>query len=104
MRRFRGHALECRFFRRGTDVWPDAPGLEGISRQLLKRGMCTLGIETVTQRIAVADIRGFSSAFLTHSSCTAVPIASIDATAFTVDAALLTTLDAVAATLLWERI
>ena len=92
------------FFDGERIVWPDAPALDGISMQLLKRGLQAQGIETVTRRVGITEVGAFRSAFFTNSSCTAVPIASIDATGFVVDAKLMDTLDACMAANPWQRI
>ncbi|MEO7062776.1 MAG: aminotransferase class IV family protein [Dokdonella sp.] len=81
------------FFDGERFVWPDAPALDGVSMQLLKRGMLARGIESVTRRIGIADIGALRSAFFTNSSSTAVPIASIDSTRFVVDQRVRDTLD-----------
>lgn len=92
------------FFDGERFVWPDAPALDGISMQLLKRGMLARGIESVTRSVRVADIGTLRSAFFTNSSTSAVPIASIDSTCFVVDHGMLGTLDACMASNPLQRI
>lgn len=92
------------FFDGTRVVWPAAPALNGISMQLLKRGLHAQGIQSITRRIGIADIGEFRSAFLTNSSSTAVPIVSIDATQFVVDSDLLAMLDASMAIHPWQRV
>lgn len=76
------------FFDGTRVVWPDAPALDGISMQLLKAGLQVLGVESTSRRIGLDEIAGFHSAFFTNSSCTAMPIACIDATPFVDDPSL----------------
>ena len=69
-------------------VWPAAPMLAGISMQLLQAGLRESGIASTAERIALADIDAFRSAFLTNSSCAVLPVESIDGVRFAIDAKL----------------
>ena len=65
-------------------VWPSAPGLRGITMQLLDRGLREQGIETVTGPILRDHLAGFRSAFMVNSGSVGPLIASIDAQRFDV--------------------
>ena len=63
----------------GTQVvWPEAPMLPGITMQLLRRGLNTLGIPQTTRPLTIAALTGMKSAAATNSHCPAQPIAAID--------------------------
>lgn len=82
------------FFDGSGIVWPDASQLQGVSMQLLQRGLQERGIATSTRRIELAEARTFRSAFFTNSGCAVRPIASIDGTDLLVDAELFELLEA----------
>jgi len=63
-------------------VWPDAPQLDGISMQLLKRGLARLGIASTTRAVTLADLAGYRAAFFTNASVPVRAISCIDAQAF----------------------
>lgn len=92
------------FFDGARIVWPDAPALNGISMQMLKRGLHALGLETITRRIGLAEIGAFRSAFITNTSRAARPVASIDLTEFVIDPDLFATFDTVVAGIAWQRL
>jgi len=70
--------------------------------QLLQKGLRESGIETTTQRVALADIAAFRSAFLTNSSCAVLPVESIDGVRFAIDANLVLMLEASYARNPWQ--
>lgn len=70
------------FVHRDGFVWPDAPALAGISMQLLKAGLARRGVASVTRRVELSEVGGFSGAFFTNSAHAVVPLAAIDAVAF----------------------
>lgn len=63
-------------------VWPDAPQLDGISRQLLKAGLARNGVATSTRIVRTGDLANYRAAFFTNASVPVRPIASIDAHRF----------------------
>jgi 4-amino-4-deoxychorismate lyase len=69
-------------------VWPDAPQLAGIGMRLLQVGLAKNGVPSSVQRIRLADVGRFRSAFFTNSSTAVRMISRIDDVAFEVDAAL----------------
>lgn len=92
------------FFDGTRVVWPNAPALEGTAMQLLKIGLRSRGVPSVTQRVERTDLTQFRSAFFTNSSCAALPISGIDGQSLHVDPQLLSTLDACLAVSPWEPI
>lgn len=68
-----------------TIVWPSAPMLSGITRQLLGEGLAKLGIPTATREIGLADLPDYDCAFVLNSQNPGRPIASIDDTDFAVE-------------------
>jgi branched-subunit amino acid aminotransferase/4-amino-4-deoxychorismate lyase len=92
------------FFDGARVVWPDAPALQGISMQLLQDGLRRRGVSTQVRRVELAEVARFRSAFFTNTSCTALPLACIDAAGFTMDAGLLALLDDCMSMHPWERI
>jgi branched-subunit amino acid aminotransferase/4-amino-4-deoxychorismate lyase len=92
------------FFDGAQVVWPDAPALQGISMQLLQDGLRRRGVSTQVRRIELAEVAHFRSAFFTSTSCTALPLAYIDASGFRLDAGLLALLDDCMSVHAWERI
>jgi len=75
-------------------VWPAAPALPGVSMQLLQRGLAERGVASSTRPVDITEIGQFRGAFFTNSGCAVMPIASIDATEFAVDAEALAMLEA----------
>lgn len=73
------------FFDGGTVLWPQAPMLDGITQQLLRRGLDRLGVRSRTQPLPLAEALGQRSAFLCNSGTPGRPVAGIDDVAFTVD-------------------
>jgi branched-subunit amino acid aminotransferase/4-amino-4-deoxychorismate lyase len=92
------------FFDGAQVLWPDAPALQGISMQLLQDGLRRRGVPTQVRRIELAEVACFRGAFFTNTSCTALPLACIDATGFSMDAGLLALLDDSMSVHAWERI
>ncbi|MGY6652502.1 aminotransferase class IV family protein [Amycolatopsis sp. TRM77291] len=62
----------------GTVVWPQAPVLDGISQQLVRRGLERNGIPQETRDVRPADLPGFDAMFLTNSESVGWPVASVD--------------------------
>ncbi|WP_037308240.1 aminotransferase class IV family protein [Amycolatopsis orientalis] len=62
----------------GTVVWPQAPVLDGISQQLVRRGLERGGIPQETREVRPAELPGFDAMFLTNSESIGWPVASVD--------------------------
>ncbi len=74
-------------------VWPDAPQLDGVSMQLLKRGLESTGVPSTTRVVSLSDLPRYSAAFFTNASVPVREIASIDGHAFAGDSAMLAALE-----------
>lgn len=66
-------------------LWPQAPMLDGVTQQLLRRGLDRLGVPSITRPLPLARALTQRSAFLCNSGNPARPIAAIDGTDLTVD-------------------
>ncbi|MEV7552119.1 aminotransferase class IV family protein [Amycolatopsis sp. NPDC089917] len=66
------------FLEGGTVVWPQAPVLDGITQQLIRRGLTRHGIPQETRDVRPADLPGFDAMFLTNSESVGWPVASVD--------------------------
>ncbi|WP_416484046.1 aminotransferase class IV [Streptomyces sp. CL12] len=73
------------FFTGDHVIWPEAAVLPGIMMQLLRRGLAAEGIRSEHRDLRLRDLTPSLTAFLTNSISPAVPVASIDDTALTVD-------------------
>ncbi|MEU4659520.1 aminotransferase class IV family protein [Streptomyces sp. NPDC023723] len=74
------------FFDGERVVWPRAAVLPGITMQLLERGLAGKGIPSEHREIRLRDLGAPPrAAFLCNSIAPAVPVASVDSTALTVD-------------------
>lgn len=73
------------FFDGSGVLWPQAPMLDGITQQLLRRGLDRLGVPSRTHPVPLADALDQRSAFLCNSGTPGRPIAGIDDTVLTVD-------------------
>ncbi|ANN18156.1 aminodeoxychorismate lyase [Amycolatopsis orientalis] len=62
----------------GTVVWPQAPVLDGISQQLVRRGLERGGIPQESREVRPAELPGFDAMFLTNSESIGRPVASVD--------------------------
>ncbi len=62
----------------GTVVWPEAPVLDGITQQLVRRGLTLTGIPQEIREVRPADLPGFDAKFLTNSESVGWPVASVD--------------------------
>lgn len=70
-------------------VWPDAPALPGITRQLLEAGLRQTGVPQSCRRIEAGRFDGLRGAFALNSSTIARPIAQIDDVRLDIDTAWL---------------
>ncbi len=89
-----GSIWNVAFFDGRRIVWPDAQQLEGVAKQLLKRGFARRGVECIDANVPLSRIRDFHAAFFTNSAQPARFIASIDDVAFSADERLATLLAA----------
>ncbi|AUI58471.1 aminotransferase class IV family protein [Amycolatopsis sp. BJA-103] len=62
----------------GTVVWPQAPVLDGITQQLVRRGLTLTGIPQEIREVRPADLPEFDAMFLTNSESVGWPVASVD--------------------------
>lgn len=74
------------FFDGESVVWPDAPQLEGVSKQLLQLGLARCAVRNEVRSVALSDIGLYRAAFFTNSSQPVRAIARIDDTEFAIDA------------------
>jgi 4-amino-4-deoxychorismate lyase len=81
------------FFDGSGIVWPVAPQLHGVSMQLIESGLRHRGIATTSRRVALDDLAGFRSAFLSNCGCPVRPVAAIDGIELAIDAELTRMLD-----------
>lgn len=90
-----GSVWNVGFYEAGHDiagpgvVWPSAPAPPGITMLLLRAGLERKGIRSEERDIHLADLPSFRSAFFTNSIGPVLPLASIDDTAFRIDADLI---------------
>ena len=89
-----GSIWNVAFFDGTRIVWPNARQLEGVSKQLLKRGFAQRGVESVDANVPLSRIGDFQAAFFTNSAQPVRFIASIDDVAFAADDRLATLLAA----------
>lgn len=66
-------------------IWPSAPALNGISRQLLDEALRARGIPTRTQAVHVRDLARYRAAFTTNSGAAGRPVARIDDVSFEIN-------------------
>lgn len=66
------------FLDSGTVVWPQAPVLDGIAQQLVRKGLDRNGIPQETRDVHPADLPEFDATFLTNSESVGWPVASVD--------------------------
>lgn len=69
-------------FREGrTVIWPEAPALRGVTRQLLEAGLAMADIPQVRRPVHMADLASFSGAFACNAGGV-WPLAAIDGVVF----------------------
>ncbi|MEP6483558.1 MAG: aminotransferase class IV [Rudaea sp.] len=73
-----GSVWNIGFFDGDGVVWPEAPQLEGVSKQLLIAGLTKRGIRTESRSLWLASVRHLRAAFFTNSAQAVRPIARID--------------------------
>lgn len=87
----------------GGIIWPAAPALDGIGRQLLEAGLAELGVAQSVRRVELAEVGRFDGAFFTNSMRGAVPLTGVDEAGFMPNPALCALLDRALAIQPWER-
>jgi branched-subunit amino acid aminotransferase/4-amino-4-deoxychorismate lyase len=83
-----GSIWNIAFFDGERIVWPNAQQLEGIGKQLLKRGFAQRGVESIDAAVPLSRVGDFRAAFFTNSSQPVRFIERIDDIAFARDDAL----------------
>lgn len=78
-------------------IWPSAPALPGITRQLLDAGLREQGIKSETRPVFCDQLAGYRCAFMVNSGSVGPMIESIDTQRFDVDDEVLRLL-----TMAWE--
>ena len=73
------------FFDGDGIVWPNAPQLEGVSKQVLQAGLALRGGSSRVQSVPLEEIGRYRSAFFTNSSQPVRSIARVDKVEFAVD-------------------
>ena len=87
------HGLVCEgatwnigFFDGRKVVWPQAARLEGVTMQLLRRGLEAEGIVSSLRPVPLAQVRDYTMAFACNAGTVAQPVARIGEVAFATDA------------------
>jgi branched-subunit amino acid aminotransferase/4-amino-4-deoxychorismate lyase len=80
-----GSIWNVAFFDGERIVWPNSPQLEGVSKQLLKRGFAQRGVESIDASVPLSRIGDFRAAFFTNSGQPVRFIERIDDAAFACD-------------------
>jgi branched-subunit amino acid aminotransferase/4-amino-4-deoxychorismate lyase len=70
-------------------IWPDAPALPGITRQLLDAGLRAQGVGTEVRPVVLGQLDRLRSAFILNSGSVGPMVECIDSQRFEVDAGLL---------------
>ena len=84
-------------------VWPDAPQLEGITKQVVEPRLGAAGLASVRRHVRLADVPSFRSAIVTNARGVA-PVGRIDDTALVVDDGLLAVVRAAYDGVPWDAI
>lgn len=77
------------FFDGKRIVWPQAPQLDGVGMQLLRRGLAQLGVADDVRLVRLADLRTFHAAFVTNGATIARLVSEADGRTFALDAELI---------------
>ncbi|WP_370352624.1 aminotransferase class IV [Catenulispora sp. EB89] len=91
------------FFDGAAITWPDAPALDGITKQLLQRHGSGAGLLSKAARVTLDDVATYRAAFVTNSQGVA-PVSAIDGTPLAVDGDLMATLYEVYESVPWDAI
>lgn len=84
-------------------VWPEAPQLEGITKQLLERRLAELDVPTTRAAVSVQDVDSFAGAFVANARGVAA-VSQIDDTQLQVDEERLELLADAYASVPWDAI
>jgi branched-subunit amino acid aminotransferase/4-amino-4-deoxychorismate lyase len=84
-------------------IWPMAPALPGITRQLLDANLARAGLSSRHAAVRVNDLGSFSAVFVTNSRGVA-PVGQIDGHCLPGDAELMMTLAKLYESAPWDRI
>lgn len=93
-----GAVTNIAFWNGTSVVWPSAPCLTGITMALLEPRL-----ESVRRRVTLADLEGFSAAFVTNSRGIA-PVTGIDDAGFAVDEELMERVRTAYESVPWEEL
>lgn len=66
-------------------IWPEGPKLEGVTLQLVRQGLASLGVPQTTRRLPAAELNPAMSAFTTYSLGAGRLIGSVDGTPLKMD-------------------
>ena len=89
------------FFDGTMIIWPDAPALDGITKQLLERHGPGAGLPSKTARVTLDDVATYRAAFVTNSQGVA-PVSAIDGTPLAIDDDLMARLYEVYESVPWD--
>jgi branched-subunit amino acid aminotransferase/4-amino-4-deoxychorismate lyase len=84
-------------------VWPDAPALEGITMQLLRRGLAERGVPWRRRTVHLANLASFDAAFVSDSRGVA-PVERVDDLTLPISAWLMRTLANVYESAPWDPV
>ncbi|MEY9894867.1 branched-subunit amino acid aminotransferase/4-amino-4-deoxychorismate lyase [Catenulispora sp. MAP5-51] len=91
------------FFDGSAITWPDAPALEGITKQLLRRHGPAAGLASKTGRVTLDEVPAYRAAFVANSQGIA-PVSAIDDIPLPVDDDLMAALYDVYESAPWDAI
>jgi branched-subunit amino acid aminotransferase/4-amino-4-deoxychorismate lyase len=98
-----GAVTNIGFFEGAAVVWPAAPALPGVTKQLLEPRLVDSGLPARRNEVRLADLTSFSGAFVTNSRGIA-PVGRIDGLVLPVDQDLMKTVTQVYEFVPWEPI
>jgi branched-subunit amino acid aminotransferase/4-amino-4-deoxychorismate lyase len=91
------------FFEEGGVIWPDAPMLQGITKQLLEGALPQVGVPSRRMPVYLRDIASFEGAFLSNARGVAA-VGRVDDVLLPTPAKQMATLAAAYASVPWESI
>lgn len=84
-------------------VWPDAPALDGVARQVLERELAAAGVPSVRRVIRLADVGSYDGSMVTNARGMA-RVARIDDTVLPTDSPLAATVERVFDATPWDAV
>ena len=63
-------------------TWPRAPMLAGVAQALVQRGLESVGMTSMTEPVAIADVGRFDAAFICNSATPACAVTAVDDVGF----------------------